>query len=256
MTNEVMNKAIEYEVNGESIRLSGAMVKDYLVRGNADVSEQEVVMFLNLCRYQHLNPFLNEAYLVKFKDAPAQIITSKEAFMKRAESHQEYDGFEAGIVVEKDGEYIDVPGALLPPKCSVKGGWAKVYRKDRKFPVYVRINLTEFTKGQATWKNMPQTMIRKTALVNALREAFPGSLGAMYTEDEPNVQQNNKTPEMKLAEEVESEANKEMIDIDGPTEEPKENQKIESIPKNTGNPVQQELLNQFDRKPVREEAGF
>ena len=31
---------------------------------------------------------------------------------------------------------------------------------------------------------MPATMIRKTALVNALREAFPEDLGNMYTEDD------------------------------------------------------------------------
>ena len=31
---------------------------------------------------------------------------------------------------------------------------------------------------------MPATMIRKTALVNALREAFPDDLGNMYTEDD------------------------------------------------------------------------
>ncbi|WP_424856492.1 recombinase RecT [Streptococcus suis] len=31
---------------------------------------------------------------------------------------------------------------------------------------------------------MPATMIRKTALANALREAFPEDLGNMYTEDD------------------------------------------------------------------------
>ena len=31
---------------------------------------------------------------------------------------------------------------------------------------------------------MPATMIRTTALVNALREAFPEDLGNMYTEDD------------------------------------------------------------------------
>ncbi|MFA9494242.1 recombinase RecT, partial [Streptococcus sp. E17BB] len=36
----------------------------------------------------------------------------------------------------------------------------------------------------STWNSMPATMIRKTALVNALREAFPEDLGNMYTEDD------------------------------------------------------------------------
>ncbi|MCG3056170.1 recombinase RecT, partial [Escherichia coli] len=96
-----MAKSVEFEVNGESVKLSGATVKNYLVRGNDTVSEQEIVMFINLCKYQKLNPFLNEAYLVKFKGAPAQIITSKEAFMKRAEANENFDGLEAGIIVER-----------------------------------------------------------------------------------------------------------------------------------------------------------
>ncbi|WP_032540543.1 recombinase RecT, partial [Clostridioides difficile] len=85
MSNELMTKAVTYEVNNEEVKLSGQIVKQYLTSGQA-VTDQEVTMFIQLCRYQHLNPFLNEAYLVKFNGKPAQIITSKEAFMKRAES--------------------------------------------------------------------------------------------------------------------------------------------------------------------------
>ncbi|EAE7850790.1 phage recombination protein Bet, partial [Listeria monocytogenes] len=77
MANEILDKQTVYEVNGEEVKLSGNIIAQYLVRGNEQVTEQEIVMFLQLCRYQKLNPFLNEAYLVKFKGSPAQIITSK-----------------------------------------------------------------------------------------------------------------------------------------------------------------------------------
>lgn len=97
MTNALMTTPTSFEVNGETVKLTGNTVKQYLVRGNGDVSDQELVMFINLCKYQKLNPFLNEAYLVKFGSQPAQIIVSKEAFMKRAENHPQYKGFEAGI---------------------------------------------------------------------------------------------------------------------------------------------------------------
>ena len=66
MTN-LPEKAVTYEVANQEVRLTPGMVRDYLVRGNDDVTDQEVVMFINLCKYQQLNPFLNEAYLVKFK---------------------------------------------------------------------------------------------------------------------------------------------------------------------------------------------
>lgn len=168
MSNELLEKPIKYEVNGEEVKLSGNMVKQYLVSGNGNVTDQEIVMFLQLAKYQKLNPFLNEAYLVKFGSQPAQIIVSKEAFMKRAENHPQYDGMKAGIVVERNGEIIELPGALKLDNDKLIGGWAKVYRKDRSEPIEIQIELKEFNKGQSTWKSMPNTMIRKTAIVNAL----------------------------------------------------------------------------------------
>lgn len=209
MSNEILEKPIEYEVNGEEVKLTGNMVKQYLVSGNGNVTDQELVMFLQLAKYQKLNPFLNEAYLVKFGTQPAQIIVSKEAFMKRAESHPQYDGFEAGIVVQRGEDIKELAGAIKLTKDVLIGGWAKVYRKDRTMPIVSQVALEEFSKGQATWKNMPNTMIRKTAIVNALREAFPEALGAMYTEDDQNVklQQTNAkqvTPEPEKTQELEN----------------------------------------------------
>ncbi|WP_284142982.1 recombinase RecT [Caloranaerobacter azorensis] len=101
MANDLMTKECSFVVNGEEVKLTGNTVKNYLTRGNADVTDQEVVMFINLCKYQKLNPFLNEAYLVKFKGAPAQIITSKEAYMKKAEMNPQYDGMRAGLIVQR-----------------------------------------------------------------------------------------------------------------------------------------------------------
>lgn len=188
MENAVMTKECSFIVNGEEVKLTGATVKNYLTRGNDTVTDQEVVMFINLCKYQKLNPFLNEAYLVKFKGAPAQIITSKEAYMKKAERNPNFDGMKAGIIIERSGEILEVEGCFALTQDKLLGGWCEVYKKDRKFPYSVKINLEEYNKGQSTWNKMPKTMIRKTAIVQALREAFPEDLGALYTEEEANLQ--------------------------------------------------------------------
>jgi len=236
MSNDLMTKSVEFEVNGEPVKLTGATVKNYLLRGNAEVTDQEIVMFINLCKYQKLNPFLNEAYLVKFKnksgpDAPAQIITSKEAFMKRAEANEHYAGLEAGIIVERDGQLVDIEGAIKLPNDTLIGGWARVFRDDRKVPIKVRISLEEFSKSQATWKNMPLNMIRKTAIVNAMREAFPGNLGNMYTEEEQSesVLASRPSTEETVKREIKKKANSEIFDMeyeevndDKPVDPPKE----------------------------------
>lgn len=211
MSNDLMTKAVSFEVNGEPVKLSGNTVRNYLVRGNGQVSDQEVVMFINLCKFQKLNPFLNEAYLIKFGSQPAQIVVSKEAFMKRAEAHQQYEGFQAGVVVERKGEIVDIEGAIKLKDDVLIGGWCKVFRKDRKVPIVSRISLEEFNKGQATWKQMPLNMIRKSAIVNGLREAFPESLGAMYTEEDADVRQTNN--DHTIQQEIKQNANQEIIDI-------------------------------------------
>jgi hypothetical protein len=132
--------------------------------------------------------------------------------MKRAESNEHYAGLEAGIVVEREGQIVNIEGAVKLPTDKLIGGWAKVFRDDRKVPVKVQISYEEFSKGQATWKQMPMNMIRKTAIVNAMREAFPGNLGNMYTEEESDTS-GRKDITQEVDREVHSKANQEIIDI-------------------------------------------
>lgn len=209
---KVMNAPVVFEANGEEIKLTGHTVANYLTRGNGQVTEQEIVMFINLCKFQKLNPFLNEAYLIKFGQSPAQIVVSKEAFMKRAESHPQYAGQSAGIIVERNGELVEIEGAVKASKDILIGGWATIYRKDRERPTVVKISLEEFGKSQATWKDMPQNMIRKSAIVNALREAFPEHVGAMYSEDE--VQTEPRNVQVEVEQDIKQNANKEVLDFD------------------------------------------
>lgn len=212
MANNLMEIENKYVVNGEEVKLTGSIVKNYLTRGNDSVSDQEVVMFINLCKYQKLNPFLNEAYLVKFKGAPAQIITSKEAYMKKAERNEDFEGLKAGLIVMRNDEVIEIEGSFALKTDVVLGGWAEVYKKNRKFPYVTKVNLDEYNKGQSTWSKMPKTMIRKTAIVQALREAFPEDLGALYVEEEQQAIHSNA--EIEVKEEIKQKGNKKPIDID------------------------------------------
>jgi phage recombination protein Bet len=181
---------ITYQVAGQDVTLSYGIVRNFLVRGNTQVTDQELVQFISICKFNQLNPFLNEAYLVKFggQNESAQMIVSKEALMKRAENCPEYEGLKAGIILKRGNEIVDVEGNFSLSTDVLLGGWAEVYRKDRRFPYVSRISLSEYDKKQSTWNNKKSTMIRKTAIVQALREAFPTQLGAMYTAEEQGIQ--------------------------------------------------------------------
>nr|DAQ96926.1 MAG TPA: RecT protein [Caudoviricetes sp.] len=153
------------------------------------LTEKQVGQALSLIKGRNLNPLANEVYIVAYKKKTGgtefSLIVSKEAFLKRAAQCKDYEGFEAGVVaVDSDGVMHERKGAILLPGDTLIGGWARVYRKNFKVPVEIFVSREEYDKKQSTWNAMPATMIRKTALVNALREAFPEDLGNMYTEDD------------------------------------------------------------------------
>ncbi len=190
---------IKVVANGEEFTLTPETVKAYLVSGNRDlVTMQEVVMFMNLCRFQHLNPWLKEAYLIKYsQNDPAALVTGKEAFLKRAEGEANYDGFKAGIIVqdEETGELIYRDGSFKLPSENLVGGFAEVFRRDREHSYRAEVSFEEYAARKkdgslnSQWSKKPTTMIRKVALVQALREAFPGTLGGMYSAEESGVEE-------------------------------------------------------------------
>lgn len=180
---------VSYTTLGQEIKLNAAMVRNYLTKGNGNVTDAEILQFISICKYQQLNPFLGEAYLVKFAnnrggEDSAQIIVSKEAFMKRAEGCEQYKGFRAGLIIKRGSELLYNEGEFMLDGDVLLGGWAEVYRSDRDYPIKAFVNLKDYDKGRSTWNAIKCTMIRKVALVHALREAFPTQLGAMYTSDE------------------------------------------------------------------------
>ena len=189
------DKPIEYKCGDETVKLSPSIIRNYLVNGNGEVTDQEVAMFLNLCRFQHLNPFLREAYLIKFGNQPATIVTGKDAITKRAMRNPKYAGQQAGVVIFKpdSGDLEYRTGSLVMPNEQLVGGWAKVFVKDYDVPIEVSVAYQEYvgtTKNgeiNSQWSKKPATMIRKVALVQALREAFPEDLGGLYASEEMNI---------------------------------------------------------------------
>lgn len=186
------NNVTEYKCGDETIRLSPATVRRYLVNGNGEVTDQEVAMFIGLCKYQHLNPFLREAYLIKYGNQAATIVTGKEAITKRAMRNATFLGQQAGVVIhhEEDGTLEYRTGSLVIPGERLVGGWAKVFVKGYTEPIEAAVSIDEYIGRKndgsvnSQWSKKPATMIRKVALMQALREAFPEDLGGMYASEE------------------------------------------------------------------------
>lgn len=193
--NNANSQATVFMAGNMEVRLTPDIVRNYLVAGDPkSVTFQELAMFINLCKFQGLNPWLREAYLIKYGTSPATLVVGKETFVKRAERHPQYDGFKAGIIVISGEEIVYREGMFALPSEEIVGGWAEVYRKDRSVPYRSEASLAEYAgrKKDGTmngqWQSKPATMIRKVALVQALREAFPEALGGMYAAEEQGVE--------------------------------------------------------------------
>jgi phage recombination protein Bet len=219
--------AVMYQVAGQDVKLSYNIVRNFLTKGEGAVTDQDLTQFISICKYNQLNPFLNEAYLVKFGNKPAQMIVSKEALMKRAEACETYEGIQAGVIVMRGSEAIELEGCFYLPGDKLVGGWAKVYRSDKKFPFVAKVRFEEYNKGQSTWNDKPTTMIRKVAEVQALREAFPTQLGAMYTAEEQGVRTIDTNAE-DVTEQIKANANKSTLNIEDIQPEPTEENQTES----------------------------
>lgn len=193
-TAETKELMVQFEVNGEIVKLSPKIVQDYIIGTDAKITMPEFKFFTELCKARGLNPFLKEVYCIKYGNQPAQIVVGKDAILKRAILNPNYDGMESGIFVTNEkNELIDRPGCFFLPNETVVGGWARVYRKDKKYPTYMSVSFEEVAQRtregelNSNWKGKPATMVEKVAKVRALRETFVEDLGGMYEAEEMGV---------------------------------------------------------------------
>lgn len=175
-----MDQAV-VQYKGEPITVSFRDVKQLICPLATD---QEVAVFLRTCQSLNLNPFASELYLIKYSERDkASIVIAIDAYLKAAEANPNFEGHEAGIILQDTTGKLELrEGAFIldSERNKLAGGWARVYRKDRKRPFYLAVNKNECIKyrkdGTITefWTEEKQpSMLRKTALKRALVEAFP-----------------------------------------------------------------------------------
>jgi phage recombination protein Bet len=167
MTNEI----VKYLATGGDITLSKEIIKAQLVPPDSKITDQELGFFLKICEYQKLNPFLKEIYIVKYGAYPAAFIIGKETFLRRAKRDSSYKGHSVGI--SDDG----------------KIAFAEVLVEGLEIPIKVEVEYDEYVQEKdgapnKMWAKKPKTMLKKVALVQALREAFPDQCNEMYDESE------------------------------------------------------------------------
>lgn len=180
-------------MNGTEVQKSSAIVKTaesaaialtpetVLAYVNGKATKQEIALFLNQCAMFGLNPFKREIYLIKYSaNEPATFVVGYEAYIKRADRTGKWAGMESGTEDDKDGRLVKA--------------WAKIYRKDWDRPLYHEVFLNEYlqTKDEWVdnrktgkkvptrfWAEKPKTMLKKVAIEQGMRMAFPDEFAGM-----------------------------------------------------------------------------
>lgn len=177
--------------SGDKLFLDKPTVQKYLTN-NVEITDSEFNNFFQLCKANKVNPFLKEAYIVKYGSDPATIVIDYKVLQMSAELNPAFVGMKTGVIVmDKDGNAKEREGGFVLPNETLVAGWCEVSRNDRQTPTKCYAMLSEFrqVKKDGTpnknWAGKPTFMIIKVAKAQALREAFPNMFGTnLYTEDE------------------------------------------------------------------------
>ena len=169
--------------------LNMTTIKQYL-DGGGKASDEELVLLINLCKQNNMNPFMKEVYFIKYGNQPAQIVVSRDFYRKRAFQNPNFVGIEVGVIVlNKDGVIEHNEGTFKTHDQELVGAWARVHLKNTEIPVYVAVSYDEYVQMKdghpnKMWTNKPCTMLGKVAESQALRMAFPAEFSGTYGEEE------------------------------------------------------------------------
>lgn len=160
------------------------------ISSNPRITDKEIKLFIELARAQKLNPFTKEIFITKYGDYPATFIVGKDVFTKRAQANPLFKGMQAGIIVQRGNAIDQREGSAMYGDEMLLGGWCKVYVQGYDVPIYDSVSFNEYAARKsdgslnAMWASKPATMIRKVAIVHALREAFPSDFQGLYDQSE------------------------------------------------------------------------
>lgn len=140
----------------------------------------EKKQFIEIAMAYQLNPFKREIYCTAYGEGQYRslsIITGYEVYLKRAERTGDLAGW--GCRTEGSVKTNDLRAIIT------------IHRKSWTTPLIHEVEYTEYvqTKKDGTptkfWANKAKTMIKKVAMAQGFRLAFPDELGGMpYTSDE------------------------------------------------------------------------
>ena len=179
-----IQKAEDFKTKLEQVRL--------LFPTLAKVKDEEVIKALSVAKHLGLDPTKKEVHFVPYSGT-VQLIVSYTEYIKRAERSKKLNGWKVDFGKDELGEYAEIT----------------IYRKDWQEPFVWKVYMEEAKQNSPTWQKMPRFMLRKVAIAQGFRLAFPEETAELpYEEAEISVNefaQSQTQPEVIEPEIVEEE---------------------------------------------------
>ena len=182
-----------------------------LVADNPSLGEKDFIEFISKCRLTGADPRLNQIYLIvhnswnsqkRVSEPKGTTIFSYQFFLRLAQKTGELDG----LHVETNSDtYMDFNNCKTRPSITTT---CVIKRRGMAESIVYKARLWEFAKTDkegklsGNWKNSTYMMLEKCAVANALRWAFPETLGNMYIGEEMEKVTAEKPQTIKVEAEV------------------------------------------------------
>ena len=193
---------------GKLTRAQIELLKRTVAQG---ASDDELSLFIQVCKGAQLNPFLRQAHFVPFWDSKSGtekrvIVVGIDGFRAIAEGGGQYAGNDDAVFEGEEVVMIDVwkdkkvtgqKELKVPAKATVSV-WKVIGGQRYAFTASAR--WSEYYPGGkkgARWHSMPYLMLGKCAEALALRKAFPKLLSGLYAQEEMDQAMNEDTNEKK-----------------------------------------------------------
>jgi len=200
----IENKEIApQDVFGKLNRSQVNLIKNTIAKG---ASDDELRLFIQVCKGAQLNPFLKQVHLVPRWDSKSgrevrAIQVSIDGFRSIAESSGAYAGNEDPIFDgEQEIEYGKEKKKITIPN-SAKVTVYKIVEGQR-YPFTATARWAEYYPGEKMgfqWHIRPYLMLGKCAEALALRKAFPKLLSGMYAQEEMDKGTSEESESAKVA---------------------------------------------------------
>lgn len=154
--------------------------KLFITRKDVNITDEEIFLFLQICKTKKLNPILKQIYLIPYKGRYTACI-SIDGYRSIGVATGEYEGQTTPLFCGPDGVWKEIWSESRPPFAAKVG----IYRKGFREPLYKIAEWGMYGKAEGLWKSGGRAhMLAKCAECLCWRAAFPEELAGTFSREE------------------------------------------------------------------------